>query len=397
MSMSEFEKQEHTENDDSFPVAIRRLAAPDDFTAEDLAFAEELNALFSPEEENLPPYYVQTLLDADDQRFEAVSREFEHRTSAQVFRRLKLRRRIFSPPVSPLRALSTGIGDRAMRRSLIAMVGMFILVLLLTVAFTGSSFAAGVAILLGGTHRSGVYLTDKYPVGLVQSAPYSTQNDSSAKIISLLSAQDQLLFPLYLPAYMLPEYELTHISLYVGMDQQWANGPMLEFEFSELPSHIGPRGMGKIWVREFEPRADVLQLVKAGASTAINPDSNGRAQAIYVDGAWDVSNKVGPQWVAGERSELIYQVNGVIFWIVGDQLDGVGESQLLDIAHGLAVVQLYQQIRVLENKITVAQLSTDALGPFSTDVIVVYPGDSSDGGGPYYIGVSASQPPKNAH
>jgi len=397
MSMNEFERQEHTEDDESFSVAIRRLAAPDDFTAEALAFAEELNALFSPEEENLPPYYVQTLLDADDQRFELVSREFEHRTSAQVFRRLKLRRRIFSPPVSPLRALSTGISDAAMRRSLVAMVGMFILVMLLTVAFTGSSFATGVAILLGGTHRSGVYLTDKYPVGLVQSAPYNAQSDSSSKFVSLLTAQGQLPFPMYSPVYMLPEYSLAHINLYVGMDQQWANGPMLEFEFSELPSHIGPRGMGKIWVREFEPRADVLQLVKAGASTAINLDSNGRAQAIYVDGAWDVSSKGGPQWVAGERSELIYQVNGVIFWIVGDQLDGIGQSQLLDIAHGLALVQVNQQFRVLENTMTVTQLSTDAFGPFSTDVIVVYPGDSSDGGGPYYIGVSASQPPKNAH
>ena len=144
MSMSEFERQENTEGDESFPVAIRRLTTPpNDFTEEDLAFARELNALFSLEEENLPPYYVQTLLDVDDQRFEPVPREFEHKTSARVFRRLKLRRRLFYTHVSPLHALSMGIRDTAMRRSLLATVGAFLLVMLLTVAFTGSSFATG--------------------------------------------------------------------------------------------------------------------------------------------------------------------------------------------------------------------------------------------------------------
>jgi hypothetical protein len=395
--MSEFEKQENTEDDESFSVAIHRLATPDDFTTEDLAFAEELNALFSPERENLPPYYVQTLLDADDQRFAPVPREFEHRTSARVFRRLKLRRRIFYTRVSPLRALSMGISDASMRRSLFATVGTFVLVMLLTIAFTGSSFAAGVALLLRGTHGSGVYLTNKYPVGLVQSVQYNAQHDSSPKSISLLTAQDLLLFSMYAPGYMLPAYSLAHINLYVGLDQQWANGPMLEFEFSQPPSEFAPKGMGEIWVREFKPRADVLQLVKEGASIPVEMDDSGRALAIYVDGEWDLRNQGGPQWVSGERSELIYQANGVIFWIVGDQRDNVGKPQLMDIARGLAPVPLSQQFRVLGNAVTVTQMSEDIPGPFSTDVIVVYPVDSSDGGGPYYISVSAYQPPKNAH
>jgi hypothetical protein len=395
--MSEFEKQENTEDDESFPVAIHRLATPGDFTAEDLAFAEELNALFSPEREDLPPYYVQTLLDVDDQRFEPVPREFEHRTSARVFRRLKLRRRIFYTRVSPLRALSMGIGDVSMRRSLFATVGTFVLIMLLTIAFTGSSFAAGVALLLRGTHGSGVYQTNKYPVGLVQSVQYNAQNDSSPKSISLLTAQDQLLFPMYAPGYMLPAYSLAHINLYVGLDQQWANGPMLEFEFRPPPSDVAPKGMGEIWVREFKPRADVLQLVKEGASIPVEMDDSGRALAIYVDGEWDLRNQGGPQWVSGERSELIYQADGVIFWIVGDQRDNVGQPQLMDVARGLAPVPLNQQFRVLGNAVTVTQMSEDIPGPFSTDVIVVYPVDSSDGGGPYYISVSAYQPPKNAH
>ncbi len=397
MSMSEFERQENTEGDESFPIATRRLIAPDDFTEEDLAFAEELNALFSPEEENLPPYYVQTLLDADDQRFEPVPREFEHRTSARVFRRLKLRRRLFYPHVSPLRALSMGMRDPAMRRSLLATISAFALVMLLTVAFTGSSFATGVAILLRGTQGGGVFQTNNYPVGKVQTALYNPQNDSSPRSISLTDAQDQMLFPMYSPSYMLPPYTLSHINLYVGLDQQWADGPMLEFEFSLPPSNVAPKGMGEIWVREFKPRANVLQLVKQGASIPIEMDDSGRALAIYVDGEWDVGGRGMPEWVYGGRSELIYQVDGVIFWIVGDQRDGVGKQQLMDVARGLVPVPLNQQFRLLGNAVTVTQMSEDVPGPFSTDVIVVYPSDSSDGTGPYYISVSAYQPPKNAH
>ena len=398
MSMSEFERQENTEGNEPFPVAMRRPPTPpDDFTEEDLAFARELNALFSLEEENLPPYYVQTLLDVEDQRFEPAPREFEHKTSARVFRRLKLRRRLFYTHISPFHALSMGIRDTLTQRSLLATVGAFLLVMLLTVAFTGSSFATGVAILLRGTHGSGVYQIDNYPVGQVQNAQYDAQNDSSPRSISLLAAQSQLLFPMYAPSSMLPSYSLAHINLYVGLDQQWADGPMLEFEFSLPPSNVAPKGMGEIWVREFKPRADVLQLVEKGASIPIETDASGRARAIYVDGEWDQGTRGIPQWVYGGRSELIYQIDGVVFWIVGDQRDGVGEQQLIDVARGLMPVPLTQQFRLLGSAVTVTQMSEDVPGPFSTDVIVVYPSDSSDGDGPYYINVTTYQPPKNAH
>lgn len=396
MSMSEFERQENIGGKESFSLAAHKPDAPDDFTEEELAFAAELNALFSPEEENLPPFYVQTLLDADDQRFEPVSREFEHKTSARVFRRLKLRRRLFYNHISPFNALTMEISDRSMRRPMLAMVGTFIMVLLLTIAFTGASFASGVAILLHGTtHRSGVYLTDKYPFGLVQ-PPQSIPNPSMVQT-SLLAAQEQMLFPIYSPGYMLSSYSLKYINLYVGLDQQWADGPMLEFEFSLPPSNVAPEGTGEIWVREFKPRAGVLQLVKQGASVPIEMDGSGQALAIYVDGEWDQAGRNDPQWVYGTRSELIYQMDGVVFWIVGDQRDGVGKQQLMRIAQGLVPVPFTQQFRLVGGNVPVMQMSEDVPGPFSNDVIVVYPSDSSDGDGPCYISVSSYQPPKNAH
>ncbi len=235
MSMSEFERPENKGGKEFSSVSIQKHERPADFTEEDLAFAEELNVLFSPEEENLPPYYVQTLLDSDDQRFEPVARGFEYKTSARVFRRLKLRRRLFYTPVSPLSALSMEVVDRSVRRSMLTMVGAFVLIMLLTVVLTGASFASGFATLLSGTHGNGTYSLNQYPFGRVQ-LPQNKQSERATQQISLLAAQEEMHFPLYAPQYMLPSYVLEHINFYVGLDQQWADGPMLEFEFGLPPS-----------------------------------------------------------------------------------------------------------------------------------------------------------------
>ncbi|HEU5375686.1 MAG TPA: hypothetical protein VFV38_09625 [Ktedonobacteraceae bacterium] len=398
MSMNEFEKQKNTRDKEFFSLSVENGAFPGDFTEEDLDFAEELNALFSPETEELPPYYVQTLLNGDDQRFDPVERGFEHKTSARVFRRLKLRRRLFYTHLSPLSAFGANVGNVAMRRSLLALLATFVLLMMLTVAFTGGAFANGIAILLHGKHAGGVYQMDKYPpAGVVHHAQINWQTvpDASTKQISLLDAQRQMHAPLYSPFYIPSPYILAHINLYVGLDQQWADGPMLEFEYSLPPSAAAPKGMGEIWVREFKPKADVLQLVQEGASVPIEVDNNGRAQAIYVDGLWVKHGKNLPEWIYGQRSELIYQLNGVVFWIVGDQRDGIKEKQLMQIAQGLMLLPSDQQFRMAEEATAVTQMNEAVIGPFSNDVIVVFPDDGSDG--PYYLSVSSYQPPKNVH
>jgi hypothetical protein len=392
MSMSEFERQENKGEGDLSSLSIQRCELPDDFTEEDLAFAAELCALFSLEEEKLPPYYVQTLLDAEDQRFKPAERGFEQRASANVFRRLKLRRHLFSSYTSPLGAISARIGDRSMRRSLLALATAFLLVMMLTVAFTGESFAAGVAILLRGTHGSGVSPTNHYPT-IIQHPQYNWQSapEPTAKSISFEDAQSRMFFQMYWPQYMLSSYSLEHINLYVGLDQQWSDGPMLEFEYSLPPSSVAPRGTGEIWVREFKPRADVLQIVKDGAFLPIGMDNSGSALAIYVDGQWSPRGKNSPEWVYGGRSELIYQVGGVVFWIVGDQRDGVGKEELMQIASGLAPSSV-DQFRVAGISIVVTQMSEDVPGPFSNDVIQVFPNDGT--GDSYDVSVSSYQPPK---
>ncbi len=399
MRMSEFESPENDEGKDFSPFFLtRRPTVPDDFTAEDLAFAAELHALFSPEEENLPPCYVQTLLDADDQRFEPVARGFEYTTNAHVFRRLKLRRQLFCPHTSFLQAVSMSVGDASLRRSALAMVGTFMLIMLLTVAFTGSSFASGVAILLHGNHKAGVYLIDKYPSGLVHS-PTTSQPETSlpaARQVSLLSAQQQLQFPMYWPGYNLPEYSLEHINLYVGLDQQWADGPMLEFEY-HLPASASSAGNGGLWIREFKPRTDVLQLVEEGAAVPLEVDESGTALAIYVNGQWSSGDAGGPVWIYGNRSELIYQINGVVFWIAGDQRDGIGEKELMAVAQGLALNPPARHIHIPGDVTSITRASEENLDPFSSDVIILFPGNSAFDIAPYYISVTSYQPPKNAH
>src|SRR5579885_2651103 len=109
MSMSEFEKQMNREDDDSIPCLLRKEAIPLDFSEEDLAFAQELNALFSAEQEELPPFFVQTLLQAEDPRFRPVEYGFERKTSARVFRRLHLRRHLFNTPRSAREIISSSI------------------------------------------------------------------------------------------------------------------------------------------------------------------------------------------------------------------------------------------------------------------------------------------------
>lgn len=396
MRMSEFERPENDEGRDTPFLSMRRPVVPDDFTVEDLAFATELHTFFSPEQENLPPYYVQTLLDAGDQRFDPVGRGFEYKTSARVFRHLKLRRRLFCTHISPLSALSMSMSDVSLRRSALAMVCTFMLILLLTVALTGSSFASGVAILLRGA-QGGTYEINRYPAGLVHT-PHDDSPEFSApttKQLSLLTVQRQLHFSIYWPKYSLPQYTLQHVNFYVGLDQQWADGPMLEFEYSLPPSAIA-EGSGEVWVREFMPRTDVLQLVEEGAAVPIDKDGSG-ALAIYVDGQWNPAASGGPAWIYGDRSELIYQINGVIFWIVGDQRDGVGEKELMQVAQGLTPYSVTPHIRVPGDTTPVTQTSEDSPGPFSTDVIIIFQGDRGSGDGPYYISVTSSQPPKNAY
>src|SRR5437667_11887899 len=199
MSMSEFEEQLNNawEKDfSSFPM--QEQVVPADFSNEEIAFAQELDSLFSVHEEEVPPYFVQTLLESEDPRFQAIEHGFEYKTRARVFRRLKLRRSLGVINHAPtLRSLVSVIPAR---RSLVATAALM-LFLLLTVMLTGTSFASGMEILLRGA-RSGVLQVHSYPGGVSStSAAHFRRDDVDVQSkLSLIDAQLQLhSWKMYMP------------------------------------------------------------------------------------------------------------------------------------------------------------------------------------------------------
>src|SRR5437588_558530 len=130
MSMSEFEKHVDREGDDLSSLFITEVPLPADFSEDDVAFAQELSQLFSPEEEVLPPFFAQTLLAAEDPRYVALDHGFAQKTSARVFRSLKLRRRLFSQQRSILRAIVGALHEISIRKSLLAWASVLMLIMI---------------------------------------------------------------------------------------------------------------------------------------------------------------------------------------------------------------------------------------------------------------------------
>jgi len=381
--MSEFNRQLNGENDDSFSLAALEQAIPTDFGEEDLVFAQELNAIFSPEKEELPPYFVQTLLASEKALFQSAESGFEHKTRARVFRRLKLHRRLFYTPRSAFSAFITGINSIYARGSLLVSIAAFALIMLVTVAFTAPSFASGMAILLHGAH-SGVYRVHDFPK-VVHTVPQTTTNNQSQQI-TLSAALQQLHFKMYWPQSLPRDYSLDSIYLYQATDQPWADGPIVELVYTL--SGVTPKGTGEIVIREFKPNEDVFQLVQDKAVHPIQIQQDGQPKAIYVDGQWISRGRFLPKWAYGERSELIYQQNGVVFWIAGDQYDGIGEKALWNTAQSLQMLPYNRLLLFKGDTAFITRTSlNNANDPFSTDYLAIFPEDSPDGA--YFINVSS--------
>ena len=381
MSMNEFERPLNEREDAFTSFSAQERVVPTDFSEEDIAFAQDLDALFALDEEQVSLYFVQKLLESDDPCFQVVERGFEHKTRARVFRRLNLRRRLFHQHQPWL----TRATSSSLRRPLVALMVCCLLFMLCTMAFTSQSFAEGMALLLHGA-RSGVYQVETYPNGIRSASP--GQNDTQPRQISLLDVQRDLHFPIYWPQVPLNTYVLDNIYLYQQPQQAWADGPILELHYDYISSRTA-HGSGEIAIREFKPKGDVLQVVESGAAHAIQVDTKGHAQAIYVDGQW-VSLRYTRHWVYSGRSELIYQQDGVVYWIVGDQRDGMDENALLKLAQSLQVVNIGHVRQVEVEMADLVQLVDDTSELFTGDVLAVFPDDGGDS--PYLSLAGPDQP-----
>src|ERR1019366_8265761 len=369
MSISEFDEQPSGKENDLFSLSPWEKDLPDDFSAEDMAFAKELEGLFSPCDEEVPPYFVQTLLEPDHPRCQIVEQGFEQKTYARVFRRLKLRRRLFrshTPLHLPGRTLPPV-------RPMIALITACMLFALVTMITTGTSFASGLAILWAGPH-SGVLQLKNYPKELptpiVQKQDDQYSSQPQIKQISMISLQSQLLFPMYWPDAMADGYSLDSLTVLNNPDQNWADGPVLQLNYDYLLPGVKAHGTGRIAIREFKPTGQVLEVVQAGAAHAITLGNNTSGQvAIYIDGQWGKKTKVSQAtWLFGTRSELIYEHDGVIFWIVGDQRDGINGAILQNIASSMNSLDLMRAVH-LDNYIDVPLTYEDMSWLFSGDVI----------------------------
>lgn len=293
---------------------------PADFSAEELELARDLQRLFPLEQEQLPPRFVQTLA-AEDGGWVAPS-GLEQRVTYRVFRRLRLSRRLFTPPApgSHDRPRRRRLG-RAPRRTALSTLLALVLLSLVTVA---PSFAQGLRLLVGQT---GVQVAPGYPQPAF--AP-----PEQAQYLPLQAVRQAVPFLVHWLGAAPGAYQFQGLVLHMG--QPWADGPVVELQYG-LAQGVGN---GQLLVREFRPAAGatVLQVV---AQEAAHPAQVGGQPAIYIDGQW-VHQRQAIIWKYGAQAELLYQADGLIFWITADQRDGANQGMLESLAQTLKPLYLSQ-------------------------------------------------------
>jgi hypothetical protein len=394
MSMSEFERQRSGSKDDLTSLSMDSVEIPDDFSADDLAFAYELEALFDLSREEMPPLFVQTLLEPNDARLQTVEAGFETKTRARVLRRLNLPRSLSHSHTSPWQTLRSAIPHR---RSFSVIAVITLLVMVLSMVYTAPAFASGMSILLSGAH-SGVMQVHDYPGGLTSVQAHHVQMSGvthpshSTQSLGLLQAVQMLHFSMYWPQpnVMPDNYVLDDVYIYKDVDQSWADGPIMELDYDYTFPGVAPHGTGRIAICEFKPMGKVLQVVQLGSAHELKINPNGQASAIYVNGQWASINKSSHAWEYSGRSELIYEHNGIIFWIVGFQNDGVSSNTLTTIASSLDVFNATYAMRMRRVLDNVMQSQNTA--PLWLDGDVIYLDNPDNPGGPMLKVVGSDNP-----
>jgi hypothetical protein len=365
------------ESDESYAGGGQELyegghRSPDDFSLDDLAVARDLHDLFPLEQEQLPPHFVETIT-MQSHAWDAPT-GLAQRVTYRVFHRLRLPRRLFrKPPVlserSPRGFISLGHAPQKVA------MGTLLALVLLSLVTVAPSFAQGLRLLMGQT---GVQVVPHYPQPM-----YAPQ--VQVQYLSLDAVRDAVPFRVAWLGLMPEAYKFQGLVLHMG--QPWANGPVVELQYESTKADSA---FGELLVREFRPAAGatVLQVVAQGAA---HPLQVGEQQAIYIDGQW-VRHRQAIIWQYGTRAELLYQANGVIFWITADQRDGATEDTLANFAQSLEPLYLGHVPRMLPDLVlptnaqVAAALSSASLG----EVIALIPaGISPETGAAVYIALGS--------
>ncbi|MEO7001680.1 MAG: hypothetical protein ABI068_07700 [Ktedonobacterales bacterium] len=354
--MNGFERMQRDEGTSSTLSASSDAAEhryPDDFSPEEARFADDLRDLFAPDHDELPPLFTQTLL--GDVASDTAPTGFEQRLAYRVMRQLRLPRR---PLAARTRLMRRLIGEMShhprsgmqtslktlrdetltvttgrVARPIAGVMGTLAILVVASVLLTAPSFAMGMQIILGQT---GVREVNGYPTHNI------TTTGAAAKHTA---ADDAPVLPGFSPLWAgmaAAGYSYQGMRLLTPPAKKWSRGPIVDLQYTS------DRDGAVLDIREFqvaEPYAAVLQVVQDGSATQAQVDAN--TAAVYVDGAWmqrpmqtNMTASASASrdvyiWTFGVRGELIFQRDGVVYWIVGSQHDGMDQNGLLDLVRQL--------------------------------------------------------------
>jgi hypothetical protein len=174
------------------------------------------------------------------------------------------------------------------------------------------------------------------------------------------------------------------VNIYKGSESVWTDGPIMQLVCTLSLPGVQPHGSGSINVLELKPMGNgkVLQGVAINSSHQIKIGSNGQP-GLVVNGQWHNINKTTHTWVDNGSVELIYESNGIIFWIQGDQRDGIDKDgkMLAEIAKSLVPLDVSRIAHM--SRFDGLQQSADDLGftyvgdIYETDFLVIANPDRS--------------------
>jgi hypothetical protein len=346
--MSEFERAEEI----SAWADVRELQFPEDFSEEEAAFARQMHELFAVDCEELPPLYVQTLLDEERLRIPNIS--FEERVTGQVFESLHLApnkpdplihkttaaghpasgegRRLVNRRPSPVRRLWKLVlsAQEYFSRPMSIAAAVLLFMMVLTLVFASPSFAKGLRILLGDT---GVVQLKNAPTPSPRTSKHQ-QTSSNTTASSDVDFDPSM--PLFWLGRVAGNYVYDGTQLEPPPSAGWSKAAIVDIQYGMLNNG---QGSGALDIREFQvSSADsaVLQVVEDGYATGVTL-SDGDA-AVFVDGMWEqrvFDRTVTSIWTTGTRCLLIMERQGVVIWMAGDPRNGMNADTMANIASQL--------------------------------------------------------------
>lgn len=294
-----------------------------DFLEDELDFVRELNSLFSPEQEELPPLFIQTL--HNEQTGLMAPARLEQRLRYRVFRKLQLPQQpLNTAPHEQVQKPARRRGLRSLPRAW-SLGALFVVVLMCLLALSPS--------LIGDLQWLLTQTPTQVPSEYTQ--PKSVANLALTHYLPISEVQTALSFNVYWLGVAPENY--NYQSLLLHMNQRWSDGPIVEVRYGHDDPMIG---YGDLSLYEFRPAAGENVTLETAPPDAVETIVfTDTMQAIYINGRW-VRQKGKTVWEYGIQAQMLYQTAGLVFWITADQRDESTPQRLIDLMNQ-SMDQLY--------------------------------------------------------